>query len=78
MNRPAVPTGAVADSAGSIGVPAIGMQASLLATRDLMHLSMCDGEGDAMPPLGWVLSEAMCKQFPGILDKQCGNPDEFR
>ncbi|WP_407175473.1 hypothetical protein [Bradyrhizobium sp. STM 3562] len=45
------------------------------------HLAMCEvsenGEAPIKPPLGWVLSKPMRKQFPNIL-KDCGNDTELK
>jgi hypothetical protein len=55
-----------------------------------VHLGMCDGLKDTVPPLGWVLSNKMRLEIagrladdgaidrPGILDKECGNPQEWK
>jgi hypothetical protein len=63
----------------ALGAPATAQPA--LAVEDspeFAHLAMCDDEpGATVPPLGWALSPRVRDEFPVILAKQCGNPEEF-
>lgn len=42
-----------------------------------IHFRMCEEDGVALPPLGWVLSDAVQQKFPELLKTHCRNRDEW-
>ncbi len=88
-SRPAEPSAAagkpMADGMAVIAPAALGMPGPKPvagATPSdagplFIHFRMCDEDGVALPPLGWVLSDAVQQKFPELLKTHCRNRDEW-